>query len=603
MNPSRRKSWGEPPPRSPRPRRQRPLRAPTLPIHRVEPPRAIATLAQWSAGISRDADRLRALVAVVLALCGFSLATLSVWADATFHRGVGDGVTAPIVRQYSGRDLAANADLTKLAPEQLGPVVAGLQANGIRYVRQTFSWADIEPVPGQYVWDRYDAIVDTLNRRGITPIAVLHRSPAWIRSPEGASAFDAPPADLTAFERFVAAVVGRYGDRVPFWQIWDLPNRPDHWGGAPAEPMAYVSLLAVGSNAARGANPNAIILLAELDAGAGASSGDDLRFLQAVYAGGGSAFFDIVAVRLDGGNRTPYDRTTKPAVPALSRAILLRDVMTAAGDGAKPIWATHFGWDAVGDPDHPLGETLQAAYVVAGIDRARVEWPWMGLLFQWGLAPGPDLGGETPAGRALFRGDGSPAPLLTALGAFAARSDGDAAPTGLAPVSAHQYVWEGNWDSQHLGGDIFRTTSDVDARFRLRFEGTGVIARARLSREAGDVEVTLDGNPIDISLASFQAADIDIPLARGLPDGLHEVAMRLTAPGQLTMGGLVVERAIPLQWPIVFLLGGGGLLLLLGVFDALLLLAERSGLLQRRRSGELWPELPQIPDWRPSRRA
>jgi hypothetical protein len=202
----------------------------------------------------------------------------------------------------------------------------------------------------------------------------------------------------------------------------------------------------------------------------------------------------------------------------------------------------------------------------------------------------------------MLRADGSPTPLFTELGAFAARGDSASAPTGLAPVAAHQYIWEGNWNQQHLSDDTYRTTTEVDARFRLRFEGTGVIARARLSREAGDVEVTIDGRPLDVSLASFQAEDVEIPLARRLPDGVHEVAMRLTAPGQLTIGGLVVERAVPMQWPILLLLGSGALLLFLGLFDSALLVAERTGLLQRRRGGELWPELPQIPDWRPSRR-
>ena len=41
------------------------------------------------------------------------------------------------------------------------------------------------------------------------------------------------------------------------------------------------------------------------------------------------------------------------------------------------------------------------------------------------------------------------------------------------------------------------------------------------------------------------------------PTASHEVAMRLTAPGQLTIGGLVVERAVPMQWPILLLLGSG----------------------------------------------
>lgn len=562
----------------------------------------MATLAQWSAGISRHPDRLRASLAVALASCGLALVILATWADVTIHRGVGDGITPPVVRHYSGRDLAANVDLTRFAPEQLSSVTAGLQANGIRYVRQSFSWAEIEPAPGEYAWERYDAIVEALNRRGISPVAVLHRSPSWIRSPAGATAFDAPPADLTAYERFVTAFASRYGDNVPFIQLWDLPNRPSHWGNASADAMAYVQLLAVGSNAARGANPNAVVLLAELDPFPGDDGTNDLQFLRQVYNAGGSAFFDIAAARVDGGARTPYDRAVRRDEAALSRVILIREAMAAAGDAAKPIWATHYGWDTsriAGSVD----ATTQADYVVAGLERARAEWPWMGPLFQWGLIPGADLSGGTPAELALLHEDGSPTPLFTELGAFAVRGGASAAPTGLAPVAAPQYVWEGNWNQQHLGADTYRTTSEVEARFRLRFEGTGVIARARLSREAGAVEVTIDGQPINISLASFQAEDVDIPLARRLPDGVHEVAMRLTAPGELTVGGLVVERAVPMQWPILLLLLSGVVLLYLGIFDGALLVAERTGLLQRRRGGELWPELPQIPDWRPPRRA
>ncbi|MCD6034185.1 MAG: hypothetical protein K0S78_6371, partial [Thermomicrobiales bacterium] len=186
MNQERRRSWTAPAPRQPaRPRRTRPRQPPSLPVHHVETPKAVATLARWSAGISRDADRLRAALAVTLAVCGLALAILATWADVTIHRGVGDGITPPVVRHYSGRDLAANVDLTRFAPEQLSSVTAGLQSNGIRYVRQSFSWAEIEPAPGEYAWERYDAIVEALNRRGISPVAVLHRSPSWIRSPAG----------------------------------------------------------------------------------------------------------------------------------------------------------------------------------------------------------------------------------------------------------------------------------------------------------------------------------------------------------------------------------------------------------------------------------
>jgi hypothetical protein len=596
-----RRTWTDAQARSTRPRRVRRSRVPVLPVRNVEPPRAIIAAAKVFSRFSRNGDRLRAALAATLVCCGLALSLLAVWADATLHRGVGDGITPPIVRQYSGRDLATNADFTHVDPEQLAALTSNLQAHGIRYVRQSFAWADIEATPNQYTWDRYDAVVDALTRRGITPVAVLNHSPGWIRSPEGATAFDAPPADLTAYERFVTALVTRYGDRVPFIQIWDLPNRPNNWGNASPDPSAYVSLLAVGANAARSANPNSVILLAELDPVPTGDGMNDLDFLRRIYASGGSAFFDIIAVRLDGGARTPFDRALNVNVLAMSRAILLRELIVREGDGTKPIWATHFGWDSGESSAGGIDASTQAAYAVAGLQRARAEWPWAGLLFQWGLLPGPDLEGGTPAGRALLQADGAPTPLLTELGTFAAEEN--AAPTGLAPVAAHQYVWEGNWDLQHLGPDTYRTTSEVDARFRLRFEGTGIVARARLSQEAGDVVVSIDDRPVDVSLASFQAENVDIPLARRLPDGAHEVSMRLSAPGELTLGGLIIERSIPMQWPILLLLGSGGLLLFFGCFDGLLLLAERAGLLQRHRPGELWPELPMIPEWRPARRA
>lgn len=227
----------------------------------------------------------------------------------------------------------------------------------------------------------------------------------------------------------------------------------------------------------------------------------------------------------------------------------------------------------------------------------------MGPMFQWGLVSGPDLGGGTPSDKALLNEDGSPTPLYRELGAFASAGGVAAAPTGLAPVGAQQFVWEGTWDLQHLGTGTYRTTSDVDAQVQLPFEGTGLVARARFSREAGDIAATIDDQPIDVSLGSFQAANIDVPLASRLRDGPHTVSLQLVSPGELTIGGLIVVRTIPMQWPIYLLLGSGILLLFAGLFDGLLLVAERAGLLQRRRPGELWPELPQMPDWRPARRA
>jgi len=548
-----------------------------------------------------DAGRL--LLAVLLIATGIAVVAASAISDVTLHRGVETGRESTWVRHPTGRDLATNVDLTRFAPEQLDAVATALQSANFRYVRQSFAWAEIEPEPGVYRWEQYDPIVDVLARHFITPVAVLHRSPTWARSPDQINSLDAPPARLADYERFVTAVVGRYGDRLPFVQLWDQPNQPDRWGGATADPARYVELLGVGSNAARAASPTTLVVMAEFAPNPlGGLAADDVRFLRAVYRAGAMPFFHVVAASVNGGERTPWDQRIAATVPSLSRVTLLREVMKEAGDDAKPLWAAHYGWPS-GDGAGMVDAATQAAYMVAGIERARTEWPWMGPMFAWGLLPGPALGGEVAPGEALLQASGSATPLFDALNEFGSSGVTDGAPTGFLPVNARQFVYEGNWDLQHLGTTTYRTTREQGARTSVRFTGTGIVLLVRQSPEAGDVMAVLDGEEIDVNLTSVQARDIEIPLAAGLEDRQHELTLTLAEPGQFTIGGLQVERSEPLRWPMALLLGCGIGLIFLGLRGMVYLVAERTGRLQRRRGVDLWPELPQLPDWRPERRS
>jgi polysaccharide biosynthesis protein PslG len=429
---------------------------------------------------------------------------------------------------------------------------------------------------------------------------VLHRSPAWVRAGAGAASFDAPPADPEAWERFAGTVAARYGDRVPFIQLWDLPNVADRWGGVPADPGAYVDLLARGSNAARAGNPNVSVVLAEFDPGAGA---DDLAFLGGLYAAGAAPFFDVAAARVPGGTRTPYDRRVNPMTPGLSRAILFRETMVAANDAAKPVWASHYGWSLAAPGQSGIDGERRALWTVSGLERARAEWPWMGPMFAWGFAPGPSLGGEVSTADALITPEGLPTDLFTALGALNGVGGTSTAPTGFLPVSARQIEYQGNWDLQHLGAETYRTTAEVGARLTVPFTGTGAQARVRLSRQAAELEATLDGEPVEIDLGAFQAADITLPIARGLDDTRHEFSVELTSPGNFTIGGVLVERAIPLLWPVVLLVGAGTGLLAVGLRGIFAGVAVRSGQLVRRRRSERPLDMPVMPDWKPARRA
>jgi hypothetical protein len=394
-------------------------------------------LAGLAGRLDRSRDGVRVVRALLAAVAGLALALGGALADTTLHRGVESGAERPVVRHATGRDLATNVDLTRFAPEQVPQVAAALQANGFRYVRQSFAWADIEPAPGQFAWERYDAIVGELSRRGIAVVAVLHRSPGWSRQEGGASWFDAPPVDLGAWERFVGEVSARYGATVPFVQLWDLPNRPDRWGGIEPDVAAYTGLLALGSNAARAANPTVTVVLAEFDPRPDPRRDRRRpRLPRWCLCGGRGAVLRRIAAAYPAATAPPTTaglttRRRRSHGRSCSGRRRSRRGTSGSPSGPPTTGARGLAWLGRSGPD----PATAAAYAIAGIERARAEWPWMGPLFAWGLTPGPSLGGEVAPDEALLGADGLPTTLLSALGGFAAEGGTDTAPTGFLPVT------------------------------------------------------------------------------------------------------------------------------------------------------------------------
>jgi hypothetical protein len=339
--------------------------------------------------------------------------------------------------------------------------------------------------------------------------------------------------------------------------------------------------------------------------------GGDVRFLRGIYDSQGSGFFDIAAVQLDGGNHSPYDRTVSPATTNLSRAILFRNVMVDKGDAGKELWATRYGWDAA-EGDGEVSRDQQADFMVSGLERARAEWPWMGLMFAWDFMPQ-----EGAAGYALLTSSGTATPAFTALGNFALTGHTDIAATGFIPMDSAPVTYDGNWEDQHLNRRTFRFTSEIGSTATLTFRGTGVVAVLRRSPQAGVVHVSIDGKPLDgFPVASgtdsaselvlewfLQAENVQMELASGLDNGVHQLDLTLAEPGQLTIGGLVVTREVPFVWPVVTLAVAGALLVLFALRELVYVMAMRAGYLQRREGVELRPPLPVMPDWRPAPKA
>ncbi len=137
-----------------------------------------------------------------------------------------------------------NVDLQQYSPEELFTQLDRIATAGFTWVRQSFLWQDIEPEPGQYHWDTYDAIVAAVKaHETLQLVAVLDGTPPWARHPLAPGHPFAPPASVGDYARFAGALAARYRDSITYYQIWDEPNIRSHWGGMDPEPAHYVAML------------------------------------------------------------------------------------------------------------------------------------------------------------------------------------------------------------------------------------------------------------------------------------------------------------------------------------------------------------------------
>jgi len=432
----------------------------------------------------------------------------------------------------------ANAALEQYDAAQLSWALDTLQTGGFAWVRQRFSWADIEPTPGEFSWERWDALVDAATARDLQLIAVLDSAPAWAGS----------PPDDAAFARFAGAFASRYGDALVYYQIWHNPNLGDSWGGR-ANAEEYLALLSAAATAIRAVDPDARIVLGSLapTVEVGDRNYAEDVFLEMLYLAGGAASFDVVAAQPYGFFTGPDDRRVGRDVMNFSRVILVRETLEAHGDGHKAVWVSHFGWNSLPEgwpgPASIWGNvdaTTQATYTVAALDRATLEWPWMGVMCLNGFQPHPATvtegvpDAEEHWGFALVGPEGDLRPVYGAVRDWVERRS----PTQLRVATPGVYnantplaTFTGPWEFGPLGADM---GEHGENRVSLTFAGTDVALTVRRGPYLAFLFVTVDGQPSNVLprdregrtyvvLYDPLAATVTVPLAENLPAGMHTV--------------------------------------------------------------------------------
>ena len=255
-------------------------------------------------------------------------------------------------------------DVVSADPRDRRCTLASMVASGVRLVRTSFLWSQVERGPGRFDLRFYDRYVEQLARYRIGVIPVLFSTPRrYSVAPAARHPDRLQPRRNGDFAAFAGALARRYGRRGSFWrshrriprvpirswQIWNEPNLSFYWAPRPSAP-GYARMLAAAARQIRRADRRA-----EIVAGGMPESrfGPPVaRYLRDLYRAGGRPWFDAVAVHA-------YARTVAGSVAIARRA---RAVMDAHGDRRARLWITEFGWASAG-PRHPFraGERGQAA--------------------------------------------------------------------------------------------------------------------------------------------------------------------------------------------------------------------------------------------------
>jgi hypothetical protein len=167
-------------------------------------------------------------------------------------------------------------------------------ATGVQSLRTSFEWAEIEPSEGQFVWGKYDRIVQWAKKYNVELIPTFiweKPQPSWagdgtvtVRSNDERY----PPQDMKKWSEFVYQVVNRYKVSIHWWIPANEPNLSRYWHPIP-DAKAYVELLKATRTAALRADPDAKILGCS-------ASGIDLGFLEACFKEGALDYCDAVGI-------------------------------------------------------------------------------------------------------------------------------------------------------------------------------------------------------------------------------------------------------------------------------------------------------------------
>ena len=356
----------------------------------------------------------------------------------------------PIPDNPYGANLFLHKEVEPWKLEETMRLVA--EAN-IAWVKQEFPWQEIEFKKGYFyddkwqksAWEKFDRMVDLADKYHINIIARVDHAPGWAKAEPGGTSPIKSNADLADF---VNALLDHYKGRIKYVQLWNEPNLAGEWvPGKAVDPKAYVEMLKVVYPAVKAAHPNAVLLSAPMaitnEGVAARGNMNEIDYWNGMYAAGVKGNFDILSANAYGLDQPP-EAAPAPTVLNFRRVELVRDIMVKNGDSSRPIWFNEFAWNA-SPASLPEAERnywrnvtpqQQAEWTVEGIEYARKNWPWAGVVAIWYFRQVGDIPPEKAEYYfAMVNPDFSPQPVYNAVKAAAAKYPGPIGQPAGTPVN------------------------------------------------------------------------------------------------------------------------------------------------------------------------
>jgi hypothetical protein len=201
---------------------------------------------------------------------------------------------------------------------------------GAGWVRMDFLWQDIEPAAGDFNFEKYDMIVDLLNKNDIKILGILNYSADWASS---CRQWNCPPEYNELFVKYAVKTAEHFKGRVKYWEVWNEPDSPTYWRDQDGL-KSYCILL-----------KEVYLALKKVDSDCKVLNGGLARGLSSInhlYENGAKDYFDIMNVHYFA---SPLHRGAINGV--FSFAKLTHKVMKRNGDSGKKIWITEIGCPGV----------------------------------------------------------------------------------------------------------------------------------------------------------------------------------------------------------------------------------------------------------------